>query len=34
MPRTLVVDHLTLGAGSQVSTSITARIFYVGSPTP
>jgi Tfp pilus assembly protein PilO len=34
MPRTLVVDHVTLGAGSQVGASINARIFYVGSPTP
>jgi Tfp pilus assembly protein PilO len=35
MPRALVVDNLSLsGQGSQLSASITARIFYAGSPTP
>jgi Tfp pilus assembly protein PilO len=34
MPRTVVVDHVALSEGVQSSVTISARIFYAGSPTP
>ena len=34
MPRTLVVDKLTLSTGAISTANITARIFYAGQPTP
>jgi Tfp pilus assembly protein PilO len=35
MPRAVVVDNLSLtAAGSQLSATINARIFYTGAPTP
>ena len=34
LPRTVVVDKITLGGGASSSISIAARIFYDGKPTP
>lgn len=34
LPRTVVVDKVSMGGGSGGSMSITARIFYAGKPTP
>ena len=34
LPRTLVVDKLSLSGGTTSTASISARIFYAGQPTP
>ena len=34
MPRTVVVDSLSISGGSSGSASIGARVFYAGQPTP
>ena len=34
LPRTIVVDKVSMSGGNQASASVTARIFYAGQPTP